>query len=250
MATPSPKICIFDREGELVESAFQNWMKASQKAIRERGLFAVALSGGKTPLPFYQKLSRCRKPEFWERIHIFFADERFVPRSHPDSNFRMIERRLIRPARIPAQNIHPIPVERETVGEAAREYEGILKAFFNLKPGEIPVFDLILLGVGEDGHTASLFPGSSALLESEKLVSPVELDKDLHDRVTLTLPVLNRATRVIFLVLGREKAEVMQRVISKKDPALPASRVRPRSGDTVFFLDHEAGAKIGNGREG
>jgi 6-phosphogluconolactonase len=120
MATPSPKICIFDREGEVVESVFQDWMKASQEAIRGRGLFAVALSGGKTPLPFYEKLSRCRKPEFWERIHIFFADERFVPRNHPDSNFRMIERALIRPARIPPQNTHPIPVERETAGAYRR----------------------------------------------------------------------------------------------------------------------------------
>lgn len=237
-------IRVFDHENTLVDFTVRYWTNAWQEAVGGKGVFCVALSGGKTPQPIYQRLASQKGREFWERTHLFLVDERFVPLLHPESNFQMIARMLIHPANIPPENIHAIAVDKGTPEAAAREYEENLRSFFKTKPGEVPVFDLILLGIGEDGHTASLFPGTRALEETGKLAVAVRLDESRHDRVTLTFPILNRADRVIFIAAGRRKAEIVRRIICEKTPALPASRVQPISGDLIFALDREAGEKL------
>jgi len=240
-----PNVYIFDYEEALLDFGIQIWSNALQEAVRRKGLFCVAFSGGKTPLPFYQKLASLERREPWERTHLFLVDERFVPPHHPDSNFGMIAETLIRPARIPSPNVHPIPVDKGTPEAAAREYEENLRSFFKVQADEVPSFDLILLGIGEDGHTASLFPENRALEEAKKLAVAVKLDDSRHDRVTLTFPVLNRAAKVIFLAAGKRKAEIVSRVILEKNRLLPASRIHPVAGDLIFLLDREAGVKLG-----
>jgi 6-phosphogluconolactonase len=237
---------IADTEDALIELGIGIWMGAFQEAVRRKGCFSAALSGGKTPLPFYQNLAIRQRPESWERTHLFLADERFVPADHPDSNFGMIARMLTEPAHIPSRNLHPVPVHRASAEAAAREYDESLRDFFKTGPDRVPAFDLILLGIGEDGHTASLFPGTEALEEIKKLAVAVKLNEIFHDRVTLTLPVLNRAEKVVFLATGRRKAEILRRVIGEQNPLLPASRIQPVAGDLVFLLDREAGAKLGH----
>ncbi len=236
---------IFDSEDALIDFGIWIWVNAFEEAVRRKGSFGAALSGGKTPLPLYQKLSNQQEAKSWERTRLFFVDERFVPADHPDSNFGMISRALIHPAHIPSQNVFPIPVDKESPEAAALEYDQTLRSFFKVQPDKVPTFDLILLGIGEDGHTASLFPKSKALEEIGKLAVAVRLDDPRHDRITLTLPVLNRAQKVVFLVTGERKAEIIPRIILEKNPLLPASRVQPVTGDRIFLLDREAGARLG-----
>jgi 6-phosphogluconolactonase len=140
--------------------------------------------------------------------------------------------------------VHPVPLNQETAEGAAREYEKSLREFFRLKRGEFPALDFILLGIGEDGHTASLFPGTPALEETQKGVLAVKLGTGRCDRVTLTLPVLNLGTQVVFLVQGESKAEIVRKVIAEGDSSFPAARVRPPSGGPIFVLDRLAGKQL------
>ena len=171
MTLPSPNVFIFDCESDLLDSVFRFWNRAFKRGFRSRKRFLAGLSGGKTPIPFYQKLARQERPDSWERIHLFLVDERFGVSGHPDSNGRMIEEALIRPAGIPPENVHSIPLDKETPEESARAYEESLRNFFRLGAGEFPEFDFILLGIGADGHTASLFPGTPALDEIERALA-------------------------------------------------------------------------------
>jgi 6-phosphogluconolactonase len=220
------------------------WMEISTESIRRKGLFTVALSGGKTPVPFYQNMSETRTDYPWEKTHLFLADERFLPLDHPDSNYRLLKQTLLNNRQIPYENVHPVPAGTPDLQASADNYERELTRFFNLSPGQIPCFDFILLGIGEDGHTASLFPGSAALTEKRHLAAPVALDQVRHHRVTLTLPVINHAKYVLFLVTGEDKATVVRKVFCQEDLSLPASRVRPESGNLVFVLDQEAGSQL------
>ena len=241
MTLPYATVYVFDRESEIVEAAIRLWTRAFEESLGPRGRFCAALSGGKTPLPFYRELVRQSRPDSWRRTHLFLADERFGPPDHPESNGRMIVELLARPAGVPAENVHLVPLNRETVEESATMYEESLREIFRLNRGDYPVFDFILLGVGEDGHTASLFPGTSALEETGKAVAAVKLKAARRDRVTLTLPVLNRGRGVVFLVCGEEKAEVVRKVIAERQSSLPAARVQPQSGGPTFLVDRLAG---------
>jgi 6-phosphogluconolactonase len=183
-------------------------------------------------------------------VHLFLVDERFGAPDHPESNGRMIAETLVRPAGFPPENAHWIPLNKETPEESARAYEDHLQNFFQFNPGEFPEFDLVLLGIGKDGHTASLFPGNPALEETARVVVPVRPEGNRLARVTLTLPVLNRAARVVFLARGEEKAEILYRVIVKKESSLPAARVQPDQGRPIFLLDRGAGRQISSHLEG
>lgn len=221
----------------------KKWKEISLAAIRENGFFSVALSGGKTPIGLYQYLASLKGLP-WIKTHIFLVDERFVPATDTDSNYRMIRETFLNRISPASENIHPVSTDEPSLQESARRYEEELRAFFELQPGGLPHFDMILLGLGEDGHTASLFPGTKALKERNHLAAPVMLETALHDRITLTLPVINNAGNVFFLVKGASKAEVLKKLIDEKDRTLPASMVRPEKGRLFFLMDKEAGSKL------
>jgi 6-phosphogluconolactonase len=189
---------------------------------------------------FYEHLATVRGLP-WNKTHLFMADERFVPPESPDSNYGMLRKALLNRISIPPENIHPVPVSEPSVTASAEEYEKELKHFFNTDEGVIPRFDLILLGLGEDGHTASLFQGSAALGEKQRLAAPVMLGAALHDRVTLTFPVINHAHNIFFLVNGRRKKMVMRKLRLGYDMTLPAAMVKPEKGILTFLMDREAG---------
>jgi 6-phosphogluconolactonase len=203
----------------------------------------VALAGGSTPRGLYRLLTRdpYRTQLSWNHLRIFWGDERTVPPDHQESNFRMAEEALLSHVPIPSNQVFRIEGELPA-GEAAAKYEAVLREQFRLSSGEVPRFDLIVLGMGPDGHTASLFPGTSAVAESQKLVAAPWVEKLHTHRVTLTPPVLNAAKHVIFLIGGVDKASALQAVLEgPADPArYPAQVVNPPAGHMVWLVNQDA----------
>ena len=235
---------MFDDENHMLKFMIEKWEDISQEGIQRKGYFTIGLSGGKTPIMFYQKLAEWESKSSWKRTHVFLVDERFVSFEDKESNYRMLRETLFGKIPIPQENIHPIPTGKTSLETSAREYEEDLRRFFKVSKGQYPSFDLILLGIGEDGHTASLFPGSKALSECGHLTAAVVLDEMRHDRISLTLPVINHAEHVIFFVRGANKAPVLKKIIAGDDPSLPAAMVRPRSGNLLFVIDREASSQL------
>ena len=201
-----PQIEVFPDSDALANHAATVFQDLANAAITKSNRFAVTLSGGSTPKKMYEKLVHANLD--WSRIHFFWVDERCVPPDHPDSNYRMAADALLDQIDIPSSSIHRIMGEL-SLNDAARDYENELRLFFL---NRLPVFDLILLGLGTDGHTASLFPGSTALKEKEHWAMGVRHDTPpppLVDRVTLTFPVLNAGKNITFLVSGRDKANIV-----------------------------------------
>lgn len=214
---------------------------------REGNTFSAALSGGSTPQRFYELLAA---PPFstvipWERVHLFQVDERCVPPEDPQSNYRIIHETLLRYVPIPEANFHRMAAELPDRDEAARTYAAELARTLRPGPREFPRLDLMFLGMGPDGHTASLFPGSPALKEETLWVRANFVKKLATHRLTLTFPVLNAARRIVFLVSGTEKAETLRRVLQPDTDAipLPARSVRPVDGEVSWYVD-EAAAKF------
>ncbi|MCL5024071.1 MAG: 6-phosphogluconolactonase [Nitrospirae bacterium] len=240
MKNSTDEYLVFEKIDEIWQFLTERWRDIASEAIGKKGRFSSALSGGKTPVGFYRHLSTAgRLP--WDRTHLFVADERCVPSDSPDNNFGMIRETLVDKVAIPPENIHPVPAADLSARVAAEEYEEELKRFFGLAEGGVPEFDLILLGIGEDGHTASLFPGTAVLRERERLAAPVTMGPALHDRVTLTFSVLNNALNVFFLACGKRKRTVMKKLRSGFDKTLPAAMVRPKKGRLFFLMDRDAG---------
>jgi 6-phosphogluconolactonase len=235
---------VFDREDDISSFIIEIWREISHEAIERKGIFSAALSGGKTPIDLYHKLSGVKEMLPWDKTHIFLVDERLVPLEHRDSNYRMLKETLLDHIPIPQGNIHPIPIERSTLQASAMAYEEDIKIFFNLQSGQYPEFDLILLGIGEDGHTASLFPGAPVLDDTLHLAAPVSMHEMRHPRITLTLPVINNAKHILFLVVGKNKAPALQKIIDKEDTSLPASMVHPNKGKLIFVIDREASSQL------
>ena len=245
-----PAVKILSSPESLAASAAEHILHTGTSAINQRGRFTFVLAGGSTPMHVYSLLGRESNTSGldWERVYIFWGDERCVPSDHTDSNFRAAKESLLDNVPLPEKNIHRIPSEMPPE-EAARLYQAQLKSSLS-GPKEIincvPAFDLILLGMGEDGHTASLFPCSPALEERNKwavAVTHKNPPPPLVDRITLTLPVINNASHVVFLVSGRKKAHAFEQVFSKdKDshPLLPAALVQPRRGDLTWLIDRAA----------
>ncbi len=243
-STLGKNMLIFDHEDQLLKFMVEKWEDISKKGIERRGYFTAGLSGGKTPIAFYRKLAEWGSESSWARTQAFLVDERFVSLDDKDSNYRMLKETLFGKVPIPQENVHPIPTGKGSLEASAREYEKDLRRFFRVSKGQYLHFDLILLGIGEDGHTASLFPGSRALSARRRLTAAVAQDETRHDRITLTLPVINHAEHVIFLVTGENKAPVLKKIIAGRDPSLPASMVRPRSGNLLFVIDRKASSRL------
>jgi 6-phosphogluconolactonase len=221
----------------------EEWADVCRQAVGSRGRFAAALSGGTTPISFYKRLAAQGRDLPWDRTHILLADERLVPFDHPDSNYGMIDANLLRHVPIPPENIHPVQTSFEP-SAAAAGYETELRAFFGLKDGEFPGFDLILLGLGEDGHTASLFPGDAVLAENRRLAAAVARGEPDHDRVTLTLPVIRSAGVVVFLVAGANKAAALKSLIETPEEEAPAALARSSRGQTIYLADKDAASLL------
>lgn len=234
------RVTVFDDKKLLVAHIIDTWRKICAKCIAEQGYMTVALSGGRTPIEAYRALARNAQDLPWKKIHIFFVDERFVSLTHQDSNYAMIRETLLDALSMPNKNIHPVDTNVPEPDVAAQRYEEEMIRHFRLLPGEKPRFDLVVLGLGEDGHTASLFPGDQVLCETERLAMAVLLDTTLHDRITLAIPVINNARHVIFLVEGARKAVALRKVVEEQDMALPASLIEPIDGDLLFLADRDA----------
>jgi len=230
---------------DLFRAAADEFIRVGRAAIGAQGRFLVALSGGSTPRGLYSLLAKERADFAWNRTFLFFGDERHVPPEHPESNYHMVNETLISKITIPAENVHRVRAENADAAVAASEYEQDLRHFFELEPCDLPRFDLILLGVGPDGHTASLFPGSSALSEESRLVVANWVEKFQTHRITLTFPVLNRAAEIMFLVSGTDKADIVRQVLEGAAmPPLPAQQAQPKDGKVLWMLDEAAAAKL------
>jgi 6-phosphogluconolactonase len=227
----------------LARAAAQEFHSLAEAAVQERGRFSVALSGGNTPRAVYSLLASEHKQLPWDRIHIFFGDERHVPPDDPESNFRMASESLLSKVPIPEKNIHRVRAELDAEA-AADEYEQQLSSFFHLTNHDWPRFDLIFLGIGEDGHTASLFPESKALAEASRRVAANWVEKFRTFRITLTFPVLNHASEVVFMVSGAGKAQILSEVLRPGARKYPAQNVQPENGRLLWLVDRDAGSML------
>jgi 6-phosphogluconolactonase len=229
---------------EVARRAAEEWIRTCREAVARSGRFTVALSGGNTPRSLFELLAgdKFRTAIAWERIHFFWGDERAVPADHRDSNYRMAREALL--AKVPArpENIHRVETERGAE-KAAAEYEATLREVFALGPGAWPRFDLALLGLGDDGHTASLFPASEALKEEKRLAVATLVAKLKSERITMTLPVLNHAASVVFLISGVAKAKAVRDILRDHAP-LPAAQVDPLDGTLLWLVDRAAAALL------
>ncbi len=240
---------IVDSIDTLAHLAARRFYEAAERAIAdpERGRFLVALSGGNTPRVFHQQLVKHYHDLIpWERVQFFWSDERCVPPDHPDSNYRMAVETLLSQIKVPAENIHRMPGERTDYDAAAADYEAELRQVFGLPPTVLLRFDLILLGMGNDGHTASLFPETPALHEKQKLVAANFVPKLNAHRLTFTYPLINAAKQVMFLVAGQDKAEPLRDVLSEQVSIeeRPSAGVRPTDGEVIWLVDRAAASLL------
>ena len=235
---------IYAGPAEVAKAAREEFLATAKAAIGARDRFAVALAGGNTPKEMYESLAGAEID--WSRVHLFFGDERCVPPDHPGSNYRMVREALISRISIPEGNVHRVKTERASPARAAFEYEAEIREFFGLSPADAPRFDLVLLGMGADGHTASLFPGTAALTERERLVVAHWVPRLDSQRITLTMRALRAAAAVHFLVVGEDKAAAVKSVLQPApgEAALPARLVHPTSGRLVWMLDRAAAGKL------
>ncbi|MDX2273204.1 MAG: 6-phosphogluconolactonase [Cyanobacteriota bacterium] len=220
----------------VVKRAIAWWRQGAQSAIADHGSFRVALSGGTTPKALYQALANTPDLD-WAHTQIFWGDERYVPTDHPDSNFKMAKEALLDHVPIPADHIFPIPTAARDPLRDADTYAQTLQGIFQ---SDWPSFDLMLLGIGDDGHTASLFPQTAALQVMDRWVTVGE--KAGQPRITLTFPVLNHSQQVIFLVAGSSKAPIVQEVLTTP-PHLPCQQVKPH-GHLLWLIDAAAAQGI------
>jgi 6-phosphogluconolactonase len=241
---------IYPDADALAKAAAVDLLRLAQQSVAERGIFTLALAGGSTPRKLYGLLAT--DPDFqnfpWDKTHLFFGDERHVPPTHIDSNYLMVSGTLLASGRVPAAHVHRVRAELPDAKMAALDYEVDLHTFFTtaMQGNGFPCFDVILLGMGPDGHTASLFPGSMGLEEKERWVIANWVEKFKSTRITFTFPVLNAARAVLLLVAGADKADMLHEVlVTERDAAIyPVQRVQPVAGAKVWLLDRAAAARL------
>lgn len=245
---PSPReIRVLDNESALAEAVAGFLASTIEETLRRKPRVRLVLSGGSTPRRLYRTLAQ---PEWakridWTSVLLFFGDERCVPPDHPESNYAMAKEALIDPLQIAPQQVMRLRGEAEPE-KAASHYEATIREAFAPDQTPFPRFDLIFLGLGDDGHTASLFPSSPALREQRRLVVPTSSPVGIPHRLTMTFPLLNAAMTVVFLVTGSSKASILRRVQEERDSAapLPASRIRPANGRLIWYVDRAAASAL------
>jgi 6-phosphogluconolactonase len=248
-AKSSVKYRVWNSAPEVAAAAAELLTSATVDATGARGVARIAISGGSTPKAMFALLADPSAPYFarvpWSKLELFWVDERCVPPTDSDSNYRMTNEVMLSKVPLPAAQIHRMEGELDPQVAASR-YEAVLRTVFRLEGAEMPVFDLILLGMGDDGHTASLFPHTQAINELGRLVVANHVPQKDTWRITLTAPVINRAIEVAFLIEGAAKAEVLAAVIEgpRNPELLPSQLIRPESGKLTFLLDAAAAAKL------
>lgn len=243
-----PGVHVYANPSEVARGAARHFVDYAWQSIAKDGRFMVALSGGNTPRQMFELLAadEFRAQVDWAKVHVFWSDERAVPPTNSQSNYGMARRELLIRVPIPESNVHRMEAEKPNIGRAAHDYEEVLREHLQLDDQGFPRFHLIFLGLGPDGHTASLFPGTRVVQQTSRWVSTPMVTKLNMRRMTLTLPVLNAASRVVFLVVGSEKAEILHAVLQgKSDPPFPAQLVQPRDrGQKLFLVDKDAAAML------
>lgn len=245
--TASAEIRILTTPQELFAAAAEEVVHAADQAVKERGRFTIALSGGSTPKSLYNLLAtNARNTLPWDRMFFFWGDERHVPPTDADSNYRMADEAMLSKVPVPAGNVFRVAAENPDAAAAADAYEQTLRKFFQLNAGEFPNFDLILLGMGPDGHTASLFPGTAGLQEKSRLVIANWVEKLKTHRLSFTLPVLNAARCVAFLVSGTDKAPALHAVLEENvsGEQYPSKLIQLKDGKLIWFLDRAAASEL------
>jgi len=229
---------------DLFRGVADEFVRLGRELIANRGRFVVALSGGSTPRALYALLAKDYADFSWTRTFLFFGDERHVPPDHPDSNYGMVKEALLSKVPIPANNVFRVQAENPDAAAAAADYEARIRHFFHLSSNEVPTFDFILLGLGSDGHTASLFPDSEGLKEQSRLVIANWVEKFKTHRISFTFPVLNHATDAMYLVSGSDKADIVRDILQgHHEPPYPAQLVQPE-GRLLWMLDEAAACKL------
>lgn len=236
----------------ITRRAADEFVKASADSIAQRSVFNVAFAGGSTPKSLYSLLAddaAYRSKIAWDKMRIFFGDERHVPPDHSDSNFRMASEALFSKGLLQPEQIARIKGEYPDTEKAALEYEQVLRAYFQLKDGEYPRFDLVLLGMGAEGHTLSLFPGTKALHPGGRIVVRNWVGKFFTERVTITAESANNANRVMFMITRADKAPALKAVIEGpyEPEQLPAQFIQPRSGNALWLIDRDAAKMLSVG---
>jgi 6-phosphogluconolactonase len=235
--------------GAIAKRAAQEFVQAAASAIREKGSFNIALAGGSTPKALYRLLVNdpaLRSQVPWDKMHLFFGDERHVPPDHPDSNFRMATEAMISNSPLKPEQITRIKGEYPDADQAAVEYEKSLRDYFKLKTGEYPRFDLVLVGMGNEGHTLSLFPGTKALHADARIAVRNWVGKLCTERITLTAPAACNAAEILFMVTGADKACALKSVLEGpfEPDQLPAQALQPKNGKLLWLVDAAAGSML------
>jgi 6-phosphogluconolactonase len=244
-------INICQNKEKLAEKLATHFVDLAKASIEADGRFTVALSGGSTPKALYSLLAtdEYAKQIAWDKVFFFWGDERCVPHDSPDSNYRMVNEALLTKVPIPKANTFTTEGQEKNPEEAAKQYEQKLKEFFQLGANKYPAFDLVLLGLGPEGHTASMFPGSVALTEPQRIFMTVYVEKLSAFRLTLTLNAINAAKNVCFMVAGEDKADILSTIISQtartSENKLPAACIQPSAGHLEWFIDRAASMKLG-----
>jgi 6-phosphogluconolactonase len=236
----------------IARRAAEEFVQSATSAISEKGSFTVSLAGGSTPKALYSLLVgdaglRAKLP--WDKMHLYFGDERHVDPDHADSNFRMATEAMIAKSPLKPEQVTRIKGEYKDTEKAAQEYEQTLRASFKLADGQFPRFDLVLLGMGNEGHTLSLFPGTKALHETKRIVVRNWIGKLYTERITLTAPAVNRAAQIIFMVTGVDKALALKGVLEGpyEPEQLPAQMIQPQGGKVQWLVDTAAGSMLSTG---
>lgn len=238
-------IQILPTPAELFRAAGEEFISVGNAAIAARGRYSVALSGGSTPRNLYSLLAHDYAGFAWDQTHLFFGDERHVPPTDSESNYWMVKESLLSKISIPEANVHRVLAENPDAAAAAQAYENELRSYFPVTAGEFPRFDLILLGMGPDGHAASLFPGSDGLQEKTRWVIANWVKKLKTHRITFTFPVLNHAGEAMFLTSGADKADMLHQALEgKNSPPYPSQLIQPTDGKLLWMVDAAAAGKL------
>jgi len=236
-------IIVFESSFQLSNYLVKKFKEISHQSLKRSGRFNIALSGGRSSIEFYSKLSAFEDSDVWLNTHIFMTDDNYVPKDDKESNYRIIKENLLNYINVPQENIHVINTEAESVALAAEEYKNDIISFFALNENGMPSFDLILLEVGEDGHVASLYPDDESVNDPKRIILPVSLNHLKHECISLTLSVINNARNVYVLLIGSKGSGIAKKVIDEH-LAVPASKLKMYDGELSYLLDYEAASQL------